>query len=98
MNESVHKMKYNKAQELIFSRKSHSAKHPDLYFSSLVVEKLKIQKHLGLKLDEKLNFKGHLKDKFAIRNWYVQEIKQLPSTPLLGNSLKSLCTTSFTLR
>ena len=44
------------AHEVIFSRKSHSPKHLDLYFDSLVVEKL----------DKKLNFKEHLKDKFAI--------------------------------
>ena len=40
------------AQEVIFSRKSHSPKHPDLYFNSLVVEIVK-------NLDEKLNFKEH---------------------------------------
>ena len=56
------------APEVIFSRKSHSPKLPDLYFNSLVVEKVKTQKHLGLKLDEKLNFKEHLKDKFATVN------------------------------
>ena len=54
------------AQEVIFSRNSHSPKHPDLYFNSLVVEKMKIQKHLGLKLVEKLNLKENLKDKLAI--------------------------------
>ena len=31
------------AQEVIFSRKSHPPKHPDLYFNSLVVEKVKTQ-------------------------------------------------------
>ena len=45
------------AQELVFSRKLHSPKHPDLYFNSLVVENVKTQKHLGLKLEEKLNFR-----------------------------------------
>ena len=40
------------AQEVIFSRKSHCLKHPDLYFNSLVAEKVKSQKHLLLKLDE----------------------------------------------
>ena len=29
------------AQEVIFSGKSHSLKHHDLYFNSLVVEKVK---------------------------------------------------------
>ena len=47
---------YKQAQEVIFSRKSHSLKHRDLYFNSLVVEKVKTQKQLELKLDEKFNF------------------------------------------
>ena len=46
-------------QEIIFSRKLCSAKHPDLYFSSLVFDTVKIQNHLGFKLDERLNFKEH---------------------------------------
>ena len=49
------------AKEVIFSRKSHSLKYPDLYFNSLVVEKVKNQKYLGLKTDERLNFREHLK-------------------------------------
>ena len=65
------------AQEVIFSRKSHSLKHPDLYFNSLVVEKMKIQKHLGLKLNKKLNFKEHLKDKFAIFNKGIGMLKKV---------------------
>ena len=44
------------AQEIIFSRKSHSPKHPDLYFNSLVVEKVKTPKHLGLKTRRKTEF------------------------------------------
>ena len=47
------------AQKVIFCGKSHSLKHPDLHFNSTVAERVKIQKHLGLKLDEKLNFKEH---------------------------------------
>ena len=77
------------AQEVIFSRKSHSPKHPDLYFNSLVVEKVKTQKHLGLKLDEKLNFKEHLKDKFAIVNKGIGMLKKL-SNYLPRHSLVTL--------
>ena len=29
------------AEEVVFSRKSHSPKHPDLYFNNLAVEKVK---------------------------------------------------------
>ena len=65
------------AQEVIFSRKSHSRKHSDLYFNNLVVEKVKTPKHLGLKLDQKLNFKKHLKDKFAIVNKGIEMLKEL---------------------
>ena len=65
------------AQEVIFARKSHSPKYPDLNFNNLVAEKVKTQKHLGLKLDEILNFKEHLKDKFAIVNEGIGMLKKL---------------------
>ena len=78
-------------KEVIFSRKSHYPKHPDLYFNSLVVEKVKIQKHLGFKLDERLNFREHLKDIFAIVNKGIEMLKKLsnylPRHSLLSNSL-----------
>ena len=61
----------------MFSRKSHSPKHPDLYFKSLIVEKVKTQKHLGLKLDEKLNFREHLRGKFTIVNKGIWMLKKL---------------------
>ena len=76
-------------QEILFSRKSHSPKHPDLYFNRPVVEKVKIQKHLGLKLDEKLNFKEHLKDKFTIVNKGIGMLKKL-SNYLPRHSLVTL--------
>ena len=72
-----------------FFRKSHSLKHPNLYFNSLVVEKVKTKKHLGLKLDEKINFKEHLKDKLAIANKGIGMLKKL-SNYLPRHSLKTL--------
>ena len=51
--------------------------HPDLYFNSLVVQKVKTQKHLGLKLDKRLNFREHLKDKFAIANKGIGMLKKI---------------------
>ena len=77
------------AQEVIFSRKSHSAKHPNLYFHNLVVVQVKNQKHLELKLDKKLNFKEHLKDKFAIVNKEIGMLKKL-SNYLPRHSLVTL--------
>ena len=64
-------------QEVIFSRKSHSTKHPDLHFKILVVEKVKTQKNLGLKLDKILSLREHLKDKFAIANKGIGMLKKL---------------------
>ena len=64
-------------EKVFFSRKSHSLKHPDLYFNSLVVEKVKTQKHLALKLDKGLNFREHFKDEFAIVNKGIGMLKKL---------------------
>ena len=66
------------AQEVIFSSKSYSPKHPDLYFNiHSFISKSETQKHLGLKLDEKLNFKQHLRDKFAIVNGGIGMLTKL---------------------
>ena len=65
------------AQEVIFSRKSHSPKHLDFYFYSLVVEKMKTQKDFRYKLDVRLNHREHLKDKFPIVNKGIGMLKKL---------------------
>ena len=49
------------AQEVIFSKKNKKPYHPDLVFNQANVKKTSSQKHLGLILDEKLNFKHHIK-------------------------------------
>ena len=49
------------AQEVVFSKKRNQPNHPDLYFNELKVKRVSAQKHLGLVLDEKLNFNLHLK-------------------------------------
>ena len=60
------KMSFNpdpskQAQEVIFSRKNNKLCHPDLIFNQTKVNRTSSQKHLGLLLDEKLNFKEHIK-------------------------------------
>ena len=53
----------------IDSTKQACSKYPDLYFNSPIVEEVKTQKHLGLKLDAKTRILGkHLQDKFATVN------------------------------
>ena len=53
------------AQEVIFSRKTSIQSHPVLTFDNSPVTKTTHHKHLGLILDEKLNFKEHLKEKMS---------------------------------
>ena len=53
-------------QEVTFSKKTpQESFHLNLYFNKFVVKKVQSQKHLGLKLDKKLNLKEHLKNKFS---------------------------------
>ena len=80
----------------MFSRKSYSPKYPDLYCNSLAVEKLKTQKHLGLKRNERLNFRENLKEKFVIVNIGTAMLRKL-SNYLLRHSLANLYK-SFTRR
>ena len=53
------------AQKVIFSRKTSVQSHPVLTFDSSPVIKTTHHKHLGFILDEKLNFKEHLKEKMS---------------------------------
>ena len=46
-------------QEFIFSRKLQKLNHPSLTFNGTSVNQSEIQKHLGMFLDSKLNFKEH---------------------------------------
>ena len=60
------KMSFNpdqtkQAQEVIFSRKNIKSYHPNLVFNQTNVQRTSSQKHLGVILDEKLDFKQHVK-------------------------------------
>lgn len=44
----------------IDSTKQACSKYPDLYFNSPIVEEVKTQKHLGLKLDAKTRILGNI--------------------------------------
>ena len=48
------------AQEVLFSRKKKTLYHPTLSLNNIQVERASSQKHLGLILYEKLNFKQHI--------------------------------------
>ena len=62
------KMSFNpdvskQAQEVIFSRKKNIGNHPAVFFNNLPITRKSAQKHLGLLLDEKLNFSEHINEK-----------------------------------
>ena len=62
------KMSFNpdvskQAQEVIFSRKKNIGNHPAVFFNNLPINRKSTQKHLGLSLDEKLNFSEHINEK-----------------------------------
>ena len=48
------------AEEVIISRKMQSQSHPTISLSNIHVERACLQRHLGIILDEKLNFKQHV--------------------------------------
>ena len=86
------KMSFNpdptkQAQEQIFSRKVQTTDYPSLFFNENVVPKTTLQKHLGMFLDNKLNFREHLKTIFKITNKTIGLICKLqtgsPRTPLI---------------
>ena len=48
------------AQEVLFSRKNKVQVHPTINLKNIQVEKTSYQKHRGILLDEKCNFKQHI--------------------------------------
>ena len=65
------------AQEVLFSRKKKTLNHPKLSLNNIHVERASSQKHLGLILDEKLNFKQHIESAIVKINKGVAVIKKL---------------------
>ena len=60
--------KSKQAQEVIFSRKTQRVIHPPAIFNNMPVVRSSCQKHLGIYLDEKLNFSNHVKEKISKEN------------------------------
>ena len=65
------------AQELIFSCKVQMTNHPPLFFNENVVPKTTLRKHLGMFLDSKLNFSGHVKTIFQKPNKTIGLLRKL---------------------
>ena len=63
------------AQELIFSRKTVKPFNPQVFFNEVPVECSISQKHLGLYLDQKLNFSNDINEKISQKE--ISVIKEL---------------------
>ena len=65
------------AQEVIFSRKTVKASHLGVFFNDIPVARCSTHKHLGMYLDEKLNFGHHITKKIAKVNKSIGVIKKI---------------------
>ena len=65
------------AQEVLFTRKKQIQNHPTISLNNIQVERTSHQKHLGIILDEKLNFKQHLDSIIPKVNKVIFVIKKL---------------------
>ena len=64
-------------QEVMFSRKTNKISHPTTTFNTVPVARTSCQKHLGLHLDEKLNFSQHINIKISKANKGIGIIESL---------------------
>ena len=88
------------AQEVVFSRKSHKLAHPPVHFNNVPVKRCSIQKHLGIHLNEKLNFNYHVKEKSTKANKGIRVIKKVKlyqCKRCIGYHLQFNCKTTFRL-
>ena len=76
-----------KAQGVIFSRKIKKASHPPLKCNNNSVKQVQSQKHLGVYLDDKLNFREYLHNIFKKVNKTIRLLRKLqnniPRAPLV---------------
>ena len=69
--------KSKQAQEIIFSLKTQKVIHPPAIFNNMPVVRSSCQKHLGIYLDEKLNFSNHIKEKTSKANKGIGILRKL---------------------
>ena len=82
------------AQEVLFSRKKKTQVLLTISLNDVQVEKLSHQKHLGILLDEELNFKQHIHSAISKVNKGISVIKKLRHN-LPRKSLVTICKASL---
>ena len=65
------------AQEVLFATKKKTQIHPTISLNNIQVERASHHKHLGVLLDQKLNFKQHIDTTILKINKCVSVIKKL---------------------
>ena len=65
------------AQKVLFSRKNRIQVHPTISLNNVQVKRVSYQKHLGILLDDKLNFKQHIDSAISKVNKGILVIKNL---------------------
>ena len=75
---------------MIFSQKTQKPFHPTVLFNNISVQRSTVQKHLGVYLDEKLNFNTHITEKIAKDSEGIGVIKKLFKS-LPSNALLRIC-------
>ena len=65
------------AQEVLFSRKKKTQNDPNISLNNIQVKRASQQKHLGLLLDEKLNFKEHVDSTISKLDRGIAVLKKL---------------------
>ena len=78
------------AQEVVFSHKSQKVTQLTVYFNNSPAMCSSSEKHLGIHLEEKLNFIHHIKEKISKARKGVGVIKKL-NNALPGNALQVFC-------
>ena len=69
------------AIEVIFSHKKKKPVHPPLFFNGIPVKRENNTKHLGVTLDERLNFRKHIEEKIKKANQHISlQIHYPPSS------------------
>ena len=75
------------AQEIIFSRKIKKVSHPPLKFNNNTFERAQFQKHFGVYLEDKVDFREHLRNIFKKVNRTIHLLHKLqnniPGAPLV---------------
>ena len=80
----------NKHKRVFFSRKIEKASHPPLKFDNNSVKQVQFQKHLGVYLEDELDFREYLRNIFKKVNRTIRLLRKLQNNNILRASLVTI--------